>query len=128
MRTGKMREAIPSLRQALKLAPDASLIRVQLATALQNSGTPQEVTESVDLLKKSLIEDQNPRAYRLLANAYYKQGKGPEADAMQAQAHFYEGDLKQAQIFAKRAQTRLGKGTPVWENNEDVINYKPPQT
>lgn len=127
MRAGRMAEAIPSLRQALKLAPDASLIRVQLATALQNDAKPAMVAESVDLLRKSLIEDQNPRAYRLLANAYYKQGKGPEADAMQAQAHFYEGNLKQAQIFAKRAQSKLARGTPVWENNEDVINFKEPK-
>ena len=35
MRAGKTREAIPPLRQALKLAPDASLIRVELAGALQ---------------------------------------------------------------------------------------------
>lgn len=128
MRAGRTEQAIPSLRQALKLAPDSSLIRVQLATALQNGGAESQVAESVDLLRKSLIEDQNPRAYRLLANAYYKQGKGPEADAMQAQAHFYEGNLKQAQIFAKRAQTKLTRGTPVWEHNEDVINYKAPQT
>jgi len=130
MRSGRMKEAIPSLRQALNLVPDASLIRVQLATALQSGGggDAAAVAESVELLRKSLIEDQNPRAYRMLANAFYTQGKGPEADAMQAQAHFYEGDLKQAQIFAKRAQTRLTRGTPVWENNEDVINYKAPQT
>lgn len=128
MRSGRLGDAIPHLRQALRLAPDASLIRVQLATALQNGDAPAQVAESVDLLRKSLIEDQNPRAYRLLANAYYKQGKGPEADAMQAQAHFFEGNLKQAQIFAKRAQVKLPRGTPLWTNNEDVINYKAPQT
>lgn len=131
MRAGRMAEAIPSLRQALKLAPDSSLIRVQLATALQSGGGgggAAQVAESIELLRKSLNEDQNPRAYRLLANAYYTQGKGPEADAMQAQAHYYEGNLKQAQIFAKRAQTKLPKGTAVWQNNEDVINYKAPET
>lgn len=128
MRAGRTKEAIPNLRQALRLAPDATLIRLQLAMALQKSETPAETAESVELLKKSLIEDKNPVAYRQLANAYYRQGKGPEADAMQAQAHFYEGNLQQAQNFAKRARTRLTRGTPVWENNEDVINFKPPQT
>lgn len=128
MRSGRLAEAIPHLKQALKLVPDASLIRVQLATALQGVEQAGTVAESVDLLKKSLIEDQNPRAYRLLANAFYKQGKGPEADAMQAQAHFYEGNLKQAQIFAKRAQSRLSKGTPMWQENEDVISYKAPES
>ncbi len=125
MRSGRNKEAIPALRQALKLAPDASLIRVQLATALQGAGENAGVGESVDLLRKSLIEDQNPRAYRMLANAYYKQGKQPEADAMIAQAHLLEGNVKQAQIFAKRAQTRLKPGTPEWIRNDDIINYRP---
>jgi predicted Zn-dependent protease len=47
---------------------------------------------------------------------------------MLAQAHFFGGDVKQAQIFAKRAQARLQPGTPEWIKNDDVINYKPPQT
>jgi predicted Zn-dependent protease len=125
MRSGKNREAVPHLRQALKLAPEASLIRVQLATALQTFDDPASVAESVELLRKSLIDDQNSRAYRMLANAYYKQSKAPEADAMIAQAHILEGNVQQAQIFAKRAQTRLKPGSPEWIKNDDIINYKP---
>lgn len=125
MRAGRNSEAIPALRQALKLDPNASLIRVQLAGALQEDTSPAAVNESVALLRKSLIDDENSRAFRLLANSYYKQGKQPEADAMIAQAYFLEGDLKQAQLFAKRAQTRLRSGTPEWLKNDDIINYKP---
>ena len=110
MRAGKTREAIPSLRQALKLDPSASLIRVQLAGALQEDQSQAGITELVGLLRKALIDDENSRAYRLLANSYYKQGKRPEADAMIAQAYFLEGDLKQAQLFAKRAQTQAALG------------------
>jgi predicted Zn-dependent protease len=125
MRSGRMSEAIPSLREAAKLAPDSPLIRVELASALQSSDNPAAQKESIQLLRKSLVEDQNARAYRLLANAYYKQGKGPEADAMTAQAYFYEGDVKQAQIFAKRAQLQLRSGSPEWLKNDDIINYRP---
>ena len=125
MRSGKTLEAIPPLRQAIKLAPDANLIRVQLADALQRDANAATVNESVALLRKSLVDDENSRAYRLLANGYYKQGKRPEADAMIAQAYFIEGDLKQAQIFAKRAQSQLRAGTPEWLKNDDIINYKP---
>ncbi|MDH4983899.1 M48 family metalloprotease [Hyphomicrobium sp. D-2] len=125
MRSGRTRDAIAPLRQALKLAPNASLIRVQLAGALQETQGEQGVNESITLLRKSLIEDENPRAYRLLANSYYKMGRRPEADAMIAQAYFLEGNLKQAQLFAKRAQTKLRQGTPEWLKNDDIINYKP---
>ena len=126
MRSGRMAQAIPDLRKALKLAPDASLIRVELASALQSSGETGAETESISLLRKSLvIDDENAHAYRLLANAYYKAGKGPEADAMTAQAYFCEGDVIQAQTFAKRAQRQLHAGSPEWLKNDDIINYKP---
>jgi predicted Zn-dependent protease len=125
MRAGRTREAIPTLRQALKLDPNSSLIQVQLAGALQEELGDAGVTESVALLRKSLIDDENSRAYRLLANSYYKQGKRPEADAMIAQAYFIEGNLKEAQLFAKRAQVKLRSGTPEWLKNDDIINYKP---
>jgi predicted Zn-dependent protease len=127
-RAGRKAQAIPPLRQALKLAPEANLIRVQLADALLASGDPTSLNEGIELLRKSIVEDKNPRAYRLLASAQYKQGKGPEADAAQAQAEFLEGDLKQAQVFARRAQSRLAPGSPEWIRTDDIINYKPPQS
>lgn len=125
MRAGKATEAIPALRQALKLESDSPLIQVQLATALQQSGGAKAVSESVSLLRQAVIRDTNPTAHRMLAAAYYKQGKLPQADAETAQAHFLEGNVKQAQIFAKRAQSKLAKGSPEWLRNDDIINYKP---
>ena len=126
MRSGKLVAAAPSLRQALKLAPNSPLIQVELATAVQASTTADAQTEARDLLRKSLVEDpENGHAYRLLANIYYKQGRAPEADAMTAQAYFYEGNIKQAQIFAKRAQLKLRAGSPEALKNDDIINYKP---
>jgi predicted Zn-dependent protease len=125
MRAGKTGQAIAPLRQAVKLRPDANLIMVQLATALQADGSAAATAESTVLLRKSLADDENSRAYRLLANNFYKDGKRPQADAMIAQAYFIEGDLKQAQIFAKRAQSQLRAGSPEWLKNDDIINYKP---
>lgn len=126
MRAGRTQEAIPILRQAFKLAPESTLIPVQLATALQNTNNPATLTEAVELLRKSLVTDENPQAFRMLATAYYKQDKGPEADAMIAQAYFIEGNIKQSQIFAKRAQLRLRQGSPEWIKNDDIVNFIPP--
>ena len=70
------------------------------------------IDESIALLRKSLIDDENSRAYRLLANSYYKQGKRPEADAMIAQAYFIEGrrqagpDVRQARADEAAAPAR----------------------
>jgi predicted Zn-dependent protease len=37
-----------------------------------------------------------------------------------------EGNVKQAQIFAKRAQLKLPRGSPEWIRAEDIVNYKEP--
>lgn len=126
MRSGRSAEAIGPLRKALKLAGGKeSLIQVELAAALQSANGKASLDESISLLRKSLVDDENPRAFRLLATAYYNQGNGPKADAVTAQAYFFEGDLKQAQIFAKRAHPRLKQGSPEWLKNDDIINFRP---
>lgn len=126
MRAGKSAQAIDPLRRALKLAGDAPLIRVQLAQALISADDVRGVDEAIELGRKSIIGDPNPQAYRLLANGYYKKGKLPEADLATAEALFLEGDVKQAQIFAKRAQSKLRSGSPEWIRAGDIVNYKIP--
>ena len=126
MRSGRAREAVPLLRRSLQLTgSDASLIAVRLAQALI-SAEESKVDEVIQLVRKSLIQDPNPQAHRILANAYYKQDKLPDADLATAEALFLEGDLKQAQIFAKRALPRLKSGSPNWIRAGDIVNFKIP--
>jgi predicted Zn-dependent protease len=126
MRSGRAREAVPLLRKALQLAgSEAPLIAVRLAQALI-SADDSRVDEVIQLARKSLIKDPNPQAHRILANAYYKQNKLPDADLATAEALFLEGDLKQAQIFAKRAMPRLKNGSPNWIRAGDIVNFKIP--
>lgn len=124
MRSGRAREAVPLLRRSAQLAgANAPLITVRLAQAMVTAEDPN-LDEIINLARKSLIQDPNPQAYRILANAYYKQNKLPEADLATAEALFLEGDLKQAQIFAKRAQPRLKNGSPNWIRAGDIVNFK----
>ncbi|MBN9262856.1 MAG: M48 family metallopeptidase [Hyphomicrobium sp.] len=124
MRSGRAREAVPLLRRRAQLAgANAPLITVRLAQAMVTAEDPN-LDETINLARKSLIQDPNPQAYRILANAYYKQNKLPEADLATAEALFLEGDLKQAQIFAKRAQPRLKNGSPNWIRAGDIVNFK----
>ena len=126
MRSGRAREAVPLLRRSLQLAgSDAPLIAVRLAQALI-SADDGKVDEVVQLVRKSLIQDPNPQAHRILANAYYKQNKLPDADLATAEALYLEGDIKQAQIFAKRAMPRLKNGSPNWIRAGDIVNFKIP--
>jgi predicted Zn-dependent protease len=124
MRAGKVPAAIAPLRTALKLVGDAPLIRVRLAQALISGDDPRAIDEAIELSRKSLIDDPNSQAYRLLATGYYKKGRLPEADLATAEAYFLEGDVKQAQIFAKRAQMKLRPGSPEAIRAGDIVNYK----
>jgi predicted Zn-dependent protease len=127
VRSGRAREAIEPLRSALRLAGDAPLIAVRLAQALDGETDPRSVEEAVALARKSLVTDRNPQAYRLLASGYAKQGKVAQADLSIAEAHFLEGNIKQAQIFAKRAQRGLTEGSPEGLRAGDIVNYKAPK-
>jgi predicted Zn-dependent protease len=126
MRSGRAREAVPLLRRALQLAgANAPLIAVRLAQSLI-SADDGKVDEVIQLARKSLVQDPNPQAHRVLANAYYKQDKLADADLATAEALYLEGDVKQAQIFAKRALPRLKSGSPNWIRAGDIVNFKIP--
>jgi predicted Zn-dependent protease len=127
MRTGRAKEAVPLLRSALKLTGgEAPLMSVRLAQAIVSSdeSNPASVDESIRLAKQSLLLDPNPQAYRILASSFHKRGQTPEADWAIAEAHFLEGDIKQAKIFAKRSQRGLKNGTPESLRAGDIVNYK----
>jgi predicted Zn-dependent protease len=127
MRSGRAKDAIAPLRSALKLAGDAPLMAVRLAQALDGETDAASVKEAIGLVRKSIITDKNPHAFRLLASGYAKQGKVAEADLSIAEAHFLEGDIKRAQIFAKRAQRGLKAGSPEGIRAGDIVSYKLPK-
>ena len=126
MRSGRSREAIQPLRTALKLAGDAPLMAVRLAQALDGEADPKSVEETIALARKSLVNDKNPQGFRLLASGYAKQGRVAEADLAIAEAHFLEGNIKRAQIFAKRSQRGLKNGSPEGLRAGDIVSYKLP--
>jgi predicted Zn-dependent protease len=124
---GQHKEAAPNLRKALQLAGgEAPLIQVYLAQALL-ADDKAPVDEALGLLRRAVIRDgDNSGAYRHLAVALARKGLEPQANLATAQAYFIDGNIKQAQIFAKRAQNRLSQGSPEWIKSEDIISYKGP--
>jgi predicted Zn-dependent protease len=123
---GKYQEAIPNLRKGLQLAGgNESLMQVDLAQSLLATEELSHVDEAIALLRRATQSDENnATAYHQLAKAFYKKQQLPQSELAAAQAHFIEGDVKQAQIFAKRALTKLPRGSPEWIRAEDIVNYK----
>jgi predicted Zn-dependent protease len=123
---GKHRESIPPMRKALQLAGgEEPLMEIALAQSLLATEDAAVVDEAITLLRRAITrDDQNSMPYHQLAKALAKKGQIPQADLAAAQAHFVEGNVKQAQIFAKRAISQLPRGSPEWIRAEDIINYK----
>ena len=124
-RTGQAQLAVPHLRQAMKLAGgEPPLMAVRLAQALVGANDQKNIDEAISLARRSLIEDPNSQAWRILAQGYGGKGDRPRAEYAIAEAHFLEGDIKQAKIFAQRAQRGLKDGSPEALRAGDIVNYK----
>jgi predicted Zn-dependent protease len=125
---GKYAQSVPPLRKALQLAGGGEpLMQAELAQSLLAAEDASKLDEAIALLRRSIVlDDGYSTAHHQLAKALYKKGLYPQADLAAAQAHFVEGNVKQAQIFAKRALAKLPRGSPEWIRAEDIVNYKTP--
>jgi predicted Zn-dependent protease len=127
LESGKPREAIAPLRQALALAPRAGLIRIMLGQAQLASGDGAALADAVANLTAGLkAEPLAAVGYRHLAIAYQRQGKVAEAELATAEGRLIDGDVEAAHSFAQRAQAKFGYGSPGWLRADDIIRYEPP--
>jgi predicted Zn-dependent protease len=128
---GKHREAIPAMRKALQLAGgNEPLMQVELAQAMLGTEDLGVLDETISLLKRAAAADPgNATAFSLMGIALAKKGDAylPQAEIATAQGRFAEGNIKEAQIFAKRAVTKLAPGSPDWLRADDIIKYKQPK-
>ena len=146
LKAGQYTEAIGPLRKAVALmdkvkrtspAATSSLTQIMLGRALVSSNDPRVLDEAISILSNVLGankplfqgEDDDWLGWWQLAVAY--QRKGNEAEALLATARklFYSGnakDIKEAQIYAKRAQKIFARGSRGWLIAEDIATYKAP--
>jgi predicted Zn-dependent protease len=122
LESGKAREALPSLRKAVSLAPQSGLIRVMLGHALIEAGDPSLTNEAVGHLQKALVrEKQSVIGYRQLAIAYGRLNRGPDARLASAQAAFFEGNAEHAKLNAEMAIRGFPEGSPNWVKANDIL-------
>ncbi|WP_020178794.1 M48 family metalloprotease [Methylopila sp. M107] len=128
LENGKPAQAVPELRKAVALAPNAQLIRTMLGEALTASGGKAAGGDAVAELTRATARDsKNADAFRKLAIAYAQKNKIPEADLASAQAAFADGDYGTARQIANRAKKGLKQGTPNWLKADDIASYTPPK-
>ncbi|WP_425483433.1 M48 family metalloprotease [Ancylobacter pratisalsi] len=127
LEAGRAREAVPPLRQAVRLSKGNPLIRMLLGQALVATDDKSVMDEAVRELTFSLQrEPDSPAGWRYLAMAYGDKGDIPNADLASAQSAFVGGDFKLARELASRARTGFKLGSPGWLKADDIVNFKPP--
>jgi predicted Zn-dependent protease len=125
---GHPAEAIAPLRRAVQLAPRPALIQIMLAQALNATDSAKTSGEAIGLLRAALAQEPEASdAYVQIAMAYGHKGDLAQADLASAEAAFYRGDLKAAELLATRAKGRLPIGSPSWIRADDIVSAKKPK-
>ncbi|HEY9219721.1 MAG TPA: M48 family metalloprotease [Phenylobacterium sp.] len=119
---GRAKEAEAPQRRSVELKPDAPLLRINLGQTLIALDDKAKVAEGVSEIRKALVqEDDNAVAWRMLAEAYDRQGQEGQARLATAEYNFAVGDPQQARVFAMRAREKLPKDTPEWRRATDIV-------
>lgn len=136
--SGEPAEAVPPLREAVRLSDDP-LLRIMLGQALLGTNDRKLVDEAITNLRTALVrEDSSAMGYRQLAAAYARKAEAAQAagakrrymaqaELASAEAYFYEGQLKRAKQQAKRAKEGFVDGTPNWIKADDILAFEVPK-
>ncbi|GGD88520.1 peptidase [Aureimonas endophytica] len=126
MEAGRARDAAAAFQTASKLDPKKSgLIEASIGQALVTGGDKGQMKDAVAHIKKGLETDPtNSVAYRFLAMAYNALGDDAAAELATAEGYWHGGAMKDARIFAARAQLKLKPGTPQWLQAQDILQSK----
>ncbi len=125
---GRANEAIGPHRRATKLLTDNALLRINLGRALLASGEYGEREEAVQEFKRALLlESDNSFGWFELARAYGAMDNETLAQLATAESRYYAGAEPDANQFARRAISKLRRGTPEWRQAADIILATQPE-
>jgi predicted Zn-dependent protease len=113
-------DATATYARAVNMAPGNALILGGYGRALLAQG---QHDKALPVLEKARTRDfSDPRILRDLAVAYAKKGQTGMASVVTAERYALSGNLKDAEIHAKRAAALLPQGSGPWRRAQDVLN------
>jgi predicted Zn-dependent protease len=121
LESGKPKEAIAPLREAVGTANDQPLIAAMLGHALISTEDPKNFAEAKQVLKEAVNRDnQNPFAWYQLGIIYDRDGDEPRAALATAERNNLEGNPKLALASAEMALKGIPRGTPDYLRAQDI--------
>lgn len=120
--TGRPKEAVESYQKAVKLLPDAPLIRLDLARAQLATNDPAMLPGAVENLRASVAREPNrPFVWRQLAIAYGRSGDEADSALALAEEAMLLNKPADARYHAGKAERLLPTGSPGWMQAQDII-------
>ncbi len=121
LESGKPRDAIAPLREAVQRSGSQPMITALLGHALIATEDPKYFPEARDILKLSVARDgENPFAWYQLGVVYDQEGDQPRAALATAERYSLEGNFGPALANAEMAMRGLKTGTPDWIRAQDI--------
>ena len=118
---GRIRDAIAPYEQAVKLAPDAALMRISLAQVYIESNDPALTKRAIAYLNDAAqAEGREGMLWRLLATAYGRDNQLGMAALSLAEEALADTKKKDAQQQAQRAKQLLPKNTAAYARAEEI--------
>jgi predicted Zn-dependent protease len=119
---GRVEQGIKPYSDAVRILPDAPLLRVALGAAMLGTENPQYTQPAIKELQASIdLERDNAFAWYELAQAYARLGQTARAELATAERYFALYAFPQAIQFAGRAQRQLPPGSTDWQRASDII-------
>ncbi|MDX1484901.1 MAG: M48 family metalloprotease [Alphaproteobacteria bacterium] len=121
LEAGRIKEALPPYRTAVRLDPDAALIRIDLARTLLARKNAAAVKEAIEHLLFATREiPESATAWQQLAIAYGRDRQYGMSALALAEMSLIRGRFKEALYQAGRAEAKLARGSTGWIRAQDV--------
>jgi predicted Zn-dependent protease len=121
LESGKPKEALAPLREAVERSDDAPLISAMLGHALVATEDRTNFAEAKAVLKRAVNRDnQNPFAWHQLGTIYDREGDPSRASLASAESYSLEGKPLLAMTKARIALAGIAPGTPDCLRAQDI--------
>lgn len=121
LESGRVDDAIPTLRRAVENAPNEPLIMTLLGHALIAAENEVHFAEAEALLRRAIQKDRsNPFAWYQLGVIYDRTGDKARAALASAERLSLQGNVQGAMMNARLAMNGLPQGSPDWIRADDI--------
>lgn len=122
LESGKVKEALPPLRQATSLTNYQPLIATTFGHALLATEDAALLPEAERVLRQSVARDrENPFAWYQLGMLYERKGDSARAALATAERSSMIGDIARAMASGQAAMAGLPQGSPDWIRAQDIV-------